>query len=67
VADGANDLGTCSTEFDDDTPVDDTYYAGDAAESAKMTCSNDAASLVNSLGAKTVLAIVVGAAAYMAF
>jgi hypothetical protein len=44
---------------------------GDAAESYKSVCTNDAASLVNSLvnslGAKTVLAIVVGAVAFLAF
>jgi hypothetical protein len=56
----------CFVDTNDDT-IDDTYAPGNGATNYEIMCagSNGAASLMNSLGAKTVLAIVLGAVAFL--
>jgi hypothetical protein len=55
--------GMCMTDDDDDSSG--TYSVGAQSDTQTITCTSGAASLVNSLGAKAVLAIVVGAAAFL--
>jgi hypothetical protein len=70
---GSNCGGTATTQSqsiagcmtDDDDSHDDAYFPGDASETMAMSCTSGAASLMNSLGAKAVLALVVGAAAFL--
>jgi hypothetical protein len=58
--------GTCNTDDDDDGVADDNSYSpGDGSVTMKVTCTSGAASLANSLGAKAVLAIVLGAVAFL--
>lgn len=56
--------GTCTVDADDDTG-DDAYSPGDGSETMSVTCTSGAASLANTLGAKAVLAIVLGAVAFL--
>jgi hypothetical protein len=55
--------GLCASDDDDDSSG---YYSPGAKSDAQtLSCTSGAASLVNSLGAKAVLALVVGAAAFL--